>query len=274
LQEAAEEDGLDLTTRSFSEQTPVVAAKIRAKEEGVFAGGPALALGAKLYGLRVELKKKEGTLLAPGKEVATLWGRAGQLFSAERPLLNILGRLCGIATLTKQYVEAFRPVRVYDTRKTLPGWRSLEKYAVRVGGGSNHRLGLHDQLLFKDNHLRLWGTERLAEAVTLARRKWPGLGIEVEAQSWEDLKQAVAVKPDLIMLDNWRCSELPRAVEFVREELGDAVQIEVSGGVKLEDANFLRALSIDRVAVGALTHSARSLDLSLEVVGSGAPEGK
>ncbi|MCP4589365.1 MAG: carboxylating nicotinate-nucleotide diphosphorylase [bacterium] len=204
--------------------------------------------------------------------LATLIGPNRSILAAERVLLNFLQRLCGIATLTRRYVDAVAGTRakVYDTRKTTPGWRALEKYAVRCGGGHNHRMGLHDAVLIKDNHLAGIESSRLASAVFEMLNRLPQeqpapAFIMVEADTLEQLEQLYRVVGiDIILLDNFGLENLRRAVQR-RDELGltDKVQLEASGGVTLDTIHEIARTGVDRISVGALTHSATAVDLSL-----------
>jgi nicotinate-nucleotide pyrophosphorylase (carboxylating) len=198
------------------------------------------------------------------------------MFVVERPLLNLLGRLSGIATLTREYVAqiAGTKARVYDTRKTTPGWRRLEKYAVRCGGGMNHRTGLFDAVLVKDNHLALAAGENVtpADAVrrardfleqTNAQRDGGELLIEVEVDSLDQLANVLPAGPDIVLLDNMSPATLREAVRR-RDALAPAVELEASGGVTLQTIRGIAETGVERISVGALTHSAPALDLGLD----------
>jgi nicotinate-nucleotide pyrophosphorylase (carboxylating) len=194
--------------------------------------------------------------------LAVIDGAARTLLAGERVALNLLQNLCGIATFTRTYVDrvAGTPLVVRDTRKTLPGMRALAKYAVRTGGGTNHRLGLDDAILIKDNHIALRGGD-VAEAVRAARAAAPELPIEVECRTLPEVAAAVAAGPDLVLLDNMRPDEIAAAVREVRGR----VPLEVSGGVTLDDLPRIAALGVQLVAIGALTHSAPAADLNLKI---------
>lgn len=194
--------------------------------------------------------------------VARLEGRARALLSAERTALNLLGRLSGIATLTRRFVDAIEGTGavILDTRKTTPGLRVLEKEAVRAGGGTNHRLGLYDAILVKDNHLRLAGG--LAPAVERLRAAAPDLPLEVEVETLAEVREALGLGVERILLDNMTPTELAEAVRLA----GGRAQLEASGGVTLETVRAIAESGVDFVSVGALTHSARSLDVSMEVL--------
>ena len=192
-------------------------------------------------------------------EVARVFGNARALLSAERTALNLLGRLSGIATLTRRYVDAVAGTDaiILDTRKTTPGLRALEKVAVRAGGGTNHRFGLYDAVLIKDNHLRLGGG--IARSVHSARET--GLPVEVECETLADVRAAVDAGADTLLLDNMSVAALREAVAFV----DGRAKIEASGGVTLETVRAIAETGVDYISVGALTHGARSLDVSMEV---------
>ena len=218
-------------------------------------------------------------------------GRPGACLAAERVLLNLLGRLSGIATLTRQYVDAMAgtKARIYDTRKTTPGWRRLEKYAVRCGGGWNHRTGLFEAVLIKDNHLAFGSqspatataTDALrytpAEAVGLARRflreqaaadAAAPMIVEVEVDSLDQLDAVLAAGPDLVLLDNMQPGELRQAVAR-RDAVAPAVELEASGGVDLRGVRRIAETGVERISVGALTHSAVALDIGLDWLSAG-----
>jgi nicotinate-nucleotide pyrophosphorylase (carboxylating) len=192
-------------------------------------------------------------------EIARLEGRARAILGGERLALNLLGRLSGVATLTRRYVEAVADtgVEILDTRKTTPGLRTLEKYAVRCGGGRNHRLALDDGILIKDNHLRVAGT--IGAAVELAQAT--GAEVEVECDTLEQLEEALAAGADVILLDNMTPALLTRAVALT----GGRAKLEASGGVTLENVRAIAETGVDFVSIGALTHSAQALDVSMEV---------
>ena len=237
--------------------------RVRAKQALVVCGLPLLErVFRRLGDVRGSALADEGALAAPGQVLATLEGPARALLAGERVALNLLQHLCGIATLTRAYVERVRgtPLVVRDTRKTLPGMRALAKCAVRTGGGTNHRLGLDDAILIKDNHLALAGGE-LAAAVRRARAALPGLPLEVECRTVAEVAAAVAAGPDLILLDNMPLADVAQAVRIARGR----VPLEASGGVTLEQLEALARAGVAFVAVGALTHSAPAADLNLKI---------
>lgn len=210
---------------------------------------------------QVSVRVQDGAQVASGDEVLRAAGRAQALLAAERSALNFLQRLSGVATLTREFVEAAGPdVRIMDTRKTTPGLRALEKAAVRAGGGHNHRMGLYDAVLIKDNHLEAAGG--VVEAVRAARRaSTSGAKIEVEAKTLDQVQQALEAGANVIMLDNMDLDTMRAAVELV----AGRAELEASGGVRLDNVRAIAATGVDMISVGALTHSAPSLDMSMEL---------
>jgi nicotinate-nucleotide pyrophosphorylase (carboxylating) len=207
----------------------------------------------------------DGTPSTRGTVLATVSGPLRSILTAERTALNFLQRLSGVATLTRKYVDAVAgiTVQVLDTRKTTPGWRRLEKYAVRMGGGTNHRMGLYDGVLIKDNHLAGLGATAIPRAIELARSASPGLPIEVEVDTLEQLEEALASKPDIVLLDNMTNEQMRSAVER-RNAVSPATRLEASGGVNLTTIRGIAETGVDRISIGALTHSAVALDIALD----------
>jgi nicotinate-nucleotide pyrophosphorylase (carboxylating) len=206
------------------------------------------------------VSRHDGALCRSGEVLADLEGPAASLLTAERTALNFLQHLSGIATLTRRFVDASGgAITVLDTRKTIPTLRALAKYAVRCGGAANHRVGLFDAVLIKDNHIRFAGG--LAEAMLRVRASGTALSIEVEAQSLDEVDQAIAAGADVIMLDNLSDDEMREAIR----RIAGRARVEVSGGVTLDRVRALAALGADCVSVGALTHSAPASDISLEI---------
>lgn len=234
---------------------------IEAQADGVLCG---VGLAANIMGRagEVEVLKSDGQTVKPGDLVLTGKGPAARVLTFERSALNYLMLLSGTATLTAKFVEAVKGTKasITDTRKTIPGLRSLQKYAVRCGGGRNHRMGLYDAVMIKDNHIRLAGS--ITKAVEAARMVNGHLvKIEVECETFDQVVEAVSAKCDVIMLDNMTCSQM---VECVSHIAGRAV-VEASGGVSLETVGNIAKTGVDVISVGALTHSAKSLSLHMEI---------
>ncbi|MDR2849848.1 MAG: carboxylating nicotinate-nucleotide diphosphorylase [Verrucomicrobiota bacterium] len=215
--------------------------------------------------LQVEVVVPDGRDVAPGGTILTMRGRAASILVAERTALNFMQRMCGIATLTGRFVEAVQAygTMILDTRKTTPNLRLFEKYAVVCGGGVNHRFGLYDRVLLKDNHRRLWqggDPDRLDLAVAAARRAYPQLAVEIEVESVAECVSALRGKPEWIMLDNMGCDMMRACVALCR----GVSRTEASGGITLARAREVAATGVDAISLGCLTHSAPSVDLSLE----------
>lgn len=259
----------DLTTLAVIPAEATARANIVFKEDGVVAGLPVLAAVFKVVDttLDVAVCAEEGAHLGAGAVVARISGRARGILTGERVALNFIQRLSGIATLTARYVAAVgdTPVRVLDTRKTTPDLRALEKYAVRIGGGVNHRSGLYDAIMLKDNHLALLAAHGcgLGEAVRRARAEvGPMVRIEVEVESTADALTAAEAGADMILLDNMSFEAMREAVARVK---GHAI-LEASGGITLETIHAVAETGVDYISVGALTHSAHALDISLDLI--------
>ncbi len=258
--------GPDVTTAATVPGEQWVEASIRARGGGVVAGLPLaiatfdLVMGA--GGWRPRSLVDDGSVVQPGDEVLAVQAQTRGLLTAERTALNFVGHLSGVATATASWAEAVAPARVRDTRKTLPGLRVLEKYAVRCGGGVNHRMGLGDAALIKDNHVVAAGG--VAEAVMAVRAAAPQMPLEVECDRVSQVGEAITAGADLILLDNMTVDELREAVALGRLERRP-ILFEASGGLTLASAAAVAATGVDFVAVGALTHSAAVLDLGLDV---------
>ena len=252
----------DVTTEAMIDADASGEAELVLKEPGVVCGlHVAEAVFRALDGeLRFERLVEDGTLVGSATAVARVSGPLRAILTGERTALNFLGRLSGIATLTRRYVDAVSGtgVAILDTRKTTPGLRVLEKHAVAVGGGRNHRLGLDDGVLVKDNHLRATGSIR--EAVERVRAA-THLPVEVECDTIEQVTEALGAGVDAILLDNMTPDGLVAAVALVRGR----ARLEASGGVTLETVRAIAETGVDEISIGALTHSARSLDVSLEL---------
>jgi nicotinate-nucleotide pyrophosphorylase (carboxylating) len=254
--------GTDITTRYVIDADLMGEARVIAKKAGVLSGSDAAARVFEKVNPPCEYValKADGTQLQPGDEVARIVGSLASILTAERTALNFLQRLSGIATVTRQYVDALAAhptVTLLDTRKTTPGLRFLERAAVRAGGGHNHRDGLWDAILIKDNHVAAAGG--VTEAIKRARRA--RMPIEVEVDTLEQLEEALAAGAEMILLDNMNSELMRNAVEMT----AGRARLEASGGMTLEGAVAAAKAGVDRISVGALTHSAPALDLSLEV---------
>jgi nicotinate-nucleotide pyrophosphorylase (carboxylating) len=249
----------DLTSLAVVDETATCEADLRLKEAGVVCGPEEAAGVFGALGAVLEPLVAEGEWVDPGP-VARVAGPARAVLAGERLALNLVGRLSGIATLTRRYVTAVAGTgaEILDTRKTTPGLRAAEKHAVRCGGGRNHRFGLDDGILIKDNHLRVAGP--LAEAVRRAQGR--GVPVEVECDTLDQVEEALAAGAERILLDNMPPPVLARAVALVNGR----AELEASGGVTLESVREVAESGVDFISVGALTHSARSLDVSLEVL--------
>lgn len=254
----------DITTDALVDSRTQGSAQILAKKPTVVAG---LFLVERILrrlnpDIRVELLVTEGKKVAAGTVLCHVYGPYDALLKGERTLLNFLQRLCGIATLTRRYATAVRKFRcrVLDTRKTSPGMRTLEKYAVRAGGGTNHRTGLYDAILIKENHIAAAGG--VPQAIAALKKHNPGMPVEIEVTNMEELVLAVEYGADIVLLDNMGLPDIYRAVSMV----GERVELEVSGGVTLSSIRAIGATGVHRVSVGALTHSAPAADLSMLIV--------
>ncbi len=257
----------DVTTLACIPPDATATARMNTREPLTLAG---LDLAVEAFhwtgpNLRVERLADDGSRLTPGTAVLQVSGSARAILSAERVALNFVQRLSGVATLTRQYVDRVEGTRakILDTRKTTPGWRHFEKYAVACGGGTNHRLGLWDQILIKDNHLAALAGESpdaISAAVLRARQLYPGLRVEVEADTLAQVQLAAAAGADVVLLDNMSLDELREAVQLVA---GRAL-MEASGGVRLDTVRAIADTGVDLISVGAITHSARAVDLGLD----------
>lgn len=266
---ALEEDaGLgDVTSRSIFAANHCSRAYIEAKQPIVICG---LAVAARVFertdpALRVEIVAKDGDRIPIGGKVLTVAGPTASLLTAERTALNFLQRLSGIATQARRYADAVvgTGVRIVDTRKTTPGWRALEKYAVRCGGCFNHRSSLGEHVLIKENHIAAAGS--LGRAVQLTRAAAPHLAkIEVETKNFGEVKEALRARADVILLDNMTPDQIRGAVAII----AGAAVVEVSGGVKFDTLRDYALPGVDVISIGALTHSAVAADISLTLVGA------
>jgi len=262
----------DITSRTVIPIQYQGKAVMVARVMGVLAGVETVEMVCQAVdpALVVQLHLQDGVRLQNGDRIATITGPLRSLLSAERTALNFVQHLCGIASLTKKYVDLVKHTncKVLDTRKTLPGWRLLSKYAVACGGGTNHRIGLYDAVMIKDNHLAGLREHQtpLSEAVRLANEAWKGKAkVEVEVDNLVQLKEALAAMPDIVLLDNMKPAMLKEAV-MLRNQLQPRVMLEASGGINLETVADVAATGVDFVSVGALTHSAPALDIALDYI--------
>ncbi|OPX20539.1 MAG: nicotinate-nucleotide diphosphorylase (carboxylating) [Desulfobacca sp. 4484_104] len=254
----------DLTTQATIDPQLQAEAQMRAKEDLIVAGLPVAdavftRLGATL---NFQTQVQEGAQVTRGTTLATVTGPVGLILMGERVALNFVMRLSGIATHTRRFVETVQsyPVHIVDTRKTTPGWRILEKYAVRLGGATNHRFGLFDGVLIKDNHIAAAGG--ITQALQLARGAVPHtLKIEVEVADLPGLKEAIAAGADIVLLDNMADATLAQAVQVAQGR----VELEASGGMTLERLPQVAATGVNLISVGALTHAARSVDINMKL---------
>ena len=268
IRRALDEDlafGADVTTESTVPDGALASGDVVPRSSGVLAGVPLAAAVFDLVGgpaVDVVLHARDGSAAEPGQPVLTVTGPTRALLTAERTALNLVCHLSGIATLTRRWVDAVAGTgaAVRDTRKTTPGLRSLEKYAVRCGGGVNHRMGLGDAALIKDNHVAAAGG--LTAAVEAVRRTAPDIPLEVECDTLDQVEEALAAGVELVLLDNFDLARTRAAVELAR---GTGLRLEASGGLSLDRAGEVAATGVDYLAVGALTHSAAVLDLGFDL---------
>jgi nicotinate-nucleotide pyrophosphorylase (carboxylating) len=253
----------DITAEAIIPEASMSSAVMLAKQDLVLAG---LDISREVFhhldaGIQFSRHAKDGERVHAGAEIARLSGNTRALLMGERVALNLLQHMSGIATLTARYVEKIQGMKaaVMDTRKTLPGLRQLEKYAVRMGGGKNHRMGLYDMILIKDNHIKAAGT--ITKAVELAREKAGKLKIEVETRDLEEVREALAARADIIMLDNMPTDVMRGAVKMIN---GRAL-VEASGNVTLETIRHIAETGVDFISSGSLTHSAPAADISMKI---------
>ncbi len=254
----------DITTRSIVSAGDIFEAEILAKNDMVLCGldiFKAVFCHLDTFVSYYDDIFKDGDFIKSGTIFLKMKGRGVALLEGERVALNIIQRLCGIASLTKQYVDRAKPIKILDTRKTTPGIRIFEKYAVHCGGGVNHRFGLFDAILIKDNHIKAAGG--IIQAITTVRKTNKNLmEIEVEASTIEEVKDAIVAKSDTIMLDNMTIEEIIKSVEII----GGKAKIEVSGSISLEKIDTLSKLDINFISIGSLTHSPKASDISMNFI--------
>ena len=272
-------DQVDWTTVSLIEDPLTGGCQIAPRKPGICAGNALIPWIVEEFDadLKVSIHQQDGSQLIPKQAIASIAGNVRDLLTTERTILNILCRLCGIATLTRSYVDAIAGTnaRLYDTRKTTPGWRLIEKYAVRCGGGRNHRSGLHAGFLIKDNHLALAGgadgpispcsaveTARRWRGGTVDRMNAPEI-VEIEVDSLDQFRDVLPSGPDIVLLDNFSLDQLSEAVAY-RKDQESSVELEASGNVTIETIRKIAKTGVDRISSGALTHQAQSLDLGLD----------
>ena len=264
VSEALSEDSItdDLTSQATINQSQVSSARFVTRKSGVIAGCLVAAAVLEQCGIKeYELLVKDGQEVSANTELIRLKAETRAILKAERTALNFLSHLSGIATITNLWVKEVSASKaaIRDTRKTTPGLRELEKYAVRMGGGLNHRMNLSDQALIKDNHIAAAGS--VSEAINRVKKDAPGALIEVEVDTLEQLKEALQCSVEIVLLDNMSIEQTKAAVEIAR---GSNTKLESSGGLKLENAAAYAATGVDYLAVGALTHSAPVLDIGLD----------
>jgi len=260
----------DTTTNLLIPSYIRLKAVVVAKQRGVICGLP---LAVKIFqqvsgSLRVRLLVKEGDSVVPGKAFLSMEGSARAILEGERPALNAIQHLSGIATLTADCIARMggTKTQLLDTRKTIPGWRTLEKYAVLCGGGKNHRMSLSDAVLVKENHIQIArdsGTDWVKKLQDF-RKKKPAFPVQVEIQTQNDLKDAIRIAPQRVLLDNLPDATLKKMIRILRKEL-PTTEIEISGGVRPEDLSRLSRLGVERISMGRLTHSAPAFDCSLDI---------
>lgn len=263
----------DITTQSLNYGNLKTKAVIKAKESGVLAGMNVAKEVFKAVSKKIIFKQivRDGESFNAGDILAKISGSVSSILSAERTVLNFLSKLSGVATLTKSFVAKIKPyrARIMDTRKTTPGFRLLEKYAVRMGGGHNHRYDLSEAVLIKDNHIAALRKNKknfnLGEMVTQIRKKSKDKDIEIEVDTVGDFKQVIEHSPNIIMLDNMNISQIRECVRL-RNRINKRIKLEVSGNVSLDNVRILARLKVDRISIGCLTHSPRAIDISLEFI--------
>ena len=258
----------DATSIALVNSKAEAVGEIFAKGTGCVVAGATVARAVlKMVDPKISVKilKPDGTAVKPGEPILEFKGKARSILAAERTALNFMQRMCATATLTRKFVEAVKRYGtiILDTRKTTPGLRVFEKYAVLCGGGENHRMGLYDRVLMKDNHRRLWrggDPDELDQAVLAARKAFPRLAVEVEVESLRECESALKAKPEWIMLDNMSCADMKKCVKMCK----GISKTEASGGITLDRAKEVAATGVTAISLGCLTHSAGSVDLSLE----------
>ena len=258
----------DVTSLALVDAKAVATGEIYSKGTGCVVAGATVAAAVLREvdpSVKVKILHRDGETVKPGEPILTFRGKARSILAAERTALNFMQRMCATATLTRKFVDAVKRygTLILDTRKTTPGLRVFEKYAVTCGGGTNHRMGMYDRVLMKDNHRRLWrggDPDSLDQAVTAARKKFPELEVEVEVESLAECASALKARPEWIMLDNMSLADMKKCVRMCK----GISKTEASGGITLERAKDVAATGVTAISLGCLTHSAGSVDLSLE----------
>lgn len=258
----------DATSAALVDPKVIATGEIYAKGTGCVVAGATVAkavLRAVDPTIRVKILKPDGSIVKEKDPILIFRGKARSILAAERTALNFMQRMCATATLTRKFVDATKKcgTLILDTRKTTPGLRVFEKYAVLCGGGTNHRMGMYDRVLMKDNHRRLWkggDPDELDQAVIAARKAFPKLAVEVEVESVRECASALKAKPEWIMLDNMSTADMKKCVKLCR----GISKTEASGGITLDRAKEVAATGVTAISLGCLTHSAGSIDLSLE----------
>ena len=257
----------DATSEALVDPSARATGEIYSRVPCVVSGATVAAAVLKAVDPRVRVKilRPDGSAVKPGEPILEFVGRARSILAAERTALNFMQRMCATATLTRRFVDATKRygTLILDTRKTTPGLRVFEKYAVLCGGGTNHRMGMYDRILMKDNHRRLWrggDPDALDQAVKAARKAFPKLAVEVEVESLRECASALKAKPEWIMLDNMSCADMKKCVKMCR----GISKTEASGGITLERAREVAATGVTAISLGCLTHSQGSIDLTLE----------
>ena len=265
----------DITTEIFIPAEKSIKGVFLAKEDCVVCGLGVVAQLLKIQDKNIKFKPlaREGEGVRKGKTIAKVSGRAKSILTAERVALNLLTHLCGVSTKTKEFVNQIKPYRsrILDTRKTTPGLRLLEKYAVRIGGGYNHRMKLDEMILIKDNHLKVMGNRLWVIGFKEIDKKiLPKVQIEIEVKTLKEFRKALKLKPDVIMLDNMSLKDIRKAVQ-IRNHLSPIIhhltpKLEASGGISLKNVKKVASTGVEMVSVGELTHSVKSADISLEIL--------
>jgi len=257
----------DATSEALVDPQAKATGEIYARVPCVVAGATVAAAVLKMVdrSVKVEILKPDGTLVQPNETILQFRGKARSILAAERTALNFMQRMSATATLTRKFVDATAKwgTLILDTRKTTPGLRVFEKYAVVCGGGTNHRMGMYDRVLMKDNHRRLWkggNPDELDQAVLAARKVFPKLDVEIEVESIRECESALKAKPEWIMLDNMSIADMKKCVKLCK----GISQTEASGGITLDRAQAVAATGVTAISLGCLTHSQGSIDLTLE----------